>query len=602
MHGRLPSRVAQNYCKDHPRPVLYEEGRSVEFSCRIRILAEGGSCRTTAIEDRPTLIAEGARSVTVLIAIASNFRSWNVWPVPGDPGPMETCADAIERGMALGWEALLERHREEHRAVMGRMSLSLGPDGGTAEDLPIDRRVARYRDGNPDPGLEALMLRYGRYLLAASSRKAILPANLQGIWNPSVQPPWFCNYTLNVNTGMNYWMAETCALGDCHDALIGFALDLSKAGEGTALVNYGCRGSAAHHNSDMWRMSCAALGDASWSLWPMGLAILVRHAWERWIFRRDRTYLAEKAWPIIKGSALFILDWLQEEADGSLGTNPSTSPENKFLDAEGRTCAVASSSGMDLSLAREVLGIAIKAALELEASTLGAEGKEISEESYAALKRLRPLGIGKDGRILEWGQELKEAEPEHRHFSPLYALYPGRSVDAGDDALLEACKKSLAYRLERGSGSTGWSASWAACLSARSGDAKTAYALLRRVIEKFTLPNLLGTHPPFQIDANFGYCAAMAEMLLSYGDGWIRLLPALPSAWRRGEIRGMRAPGGIGMDISWEGGLLIRAVLRTDFDIDTGVEYDKGRVQISLKAGETLTLNAGLAIMDRGVG
>ncbi len=568
LRGRAPSHIADNYAGDHPAPILYEEGLGLPFEARAAVRTDG-----VVATDGERVSVRDASRLTVYLAAETGFAGYRVEP---DAAAMtKRCEDRLRAVCASDYESIRERHVREHGAMFGRVSFTLtapgsdSPEAGEVEKLPTDRRLLRYREGHRDLGLETLYYQYGRYLLMASSRPGSQPANLQGIWNPHVQPPWHSDYTVNINTQMNYWHAESANLSECHDPLFDMLDELSMSGERTARIHYGCRGWTAHHNVDLWRMSTPTGGRAMWAFWPLGGAWLVRHLWERYLYDGDVRFLRERAYPIMKGAALFCLDWLVEGPDGMLVTNPSTSPENEFLTPEGERCSVTMASTMDIALIRELFGNCLKAL-----RVLGDAGEEaFAVELAAAISRLPAYRIGKHGQIQEWLEDFVEAEPGHRHVSHLYGLYPGNQIHEGTPELFAAAAATLARRLAHGGGHTGWSCAWLVNLFARLKDADQAYGAVRTLLAKSTYPNLFDAHPPFQIDGNFGGAAGMTELLLQSQHGELELLPALPDAWRDGEIRGLRARGGFGVDLVWRDGKLREATIRAGRSETCTVRY-----------------------------
>lgn len=468
--------------------------------------------------------------------------------------------DRIDRKKAMesslgknlfSYEEIRKEHIRDYQELFDRVEICLGEQ----LQLPTNERLERLKAGEADNGLYALYFQYGRYLLISSSREGSLPANLQGIWSWEYQAPWSSNFTTNINTEMNYWLAQSCHLPECLPPLFDYIERLCERGKETAKVHYGCRGFVHHHNGDYWASAnptgmgygdkTGAEFSATWSMWPMGGAWLSSEMFKYYEYTKDAGFLRERAYPVLREAALFCIDWLVEK-EGVYVTCPSTSPENRFKTEEGDSC-IAMAGAMDLEMIREVFGNFRKTCeiLCIEDTVL--------EEVTERINKLAPFKIGSKGQLLEWHKEFEEPEPGHRHISHLYGLFPSELFEK-DEILKRACEKSLEIRLENGGGHTGWSCAWIINIFAVLGDGEKAYEYLHTLLTKSTYQNLWDAHPPFQIDGNFGGTAAIANMLVQDRGGEVRLLPALPKQFQEGYVKGLCIKGKQAVDIYWKEG------------------------------------------------
>ena len=556
------------------KAVLYGDeigGRGLFFDSRLRVHSTDGRVSSGG----GTLSISNAKEAVLLLAAATSYQGV-------DPGKRAEADLAV--AAKVSYDALRAEHTADHRKLMGRVSISLGSAEGQAQ-RPMPVRIRDFQNGN-DPQLAALYFQYARYLMIAGSRPGTQPLNLQGIWNPLVIPPWASGYTVNINTEMNYWPVEVGNLSECAEPLLRMVMECAERGRITATKMYHRRGWVLHHNTTLWRGTQPVDNNAMPSFWPMGGAWLCQHLWEHYRFTGDREFLA-KAWPALKGAAEFLSDWLIDDGHGRLVTAAGQSPENTFLytDASGkqRASGICMGPTMDMAICRDLFRNTIAAAKILH--TDGALQKELQGK----LAKLLPYQIGQRGQLQEWPEDFAEREPEHRHVSHLFGLHPGNELNPRTTP--ELCQASRRTLELRGDGGTGWSRAWKINFWARLLDGDHAYLLLKNLFVPATarnggvLPNLFCSHPPFQIDGNFGGSAGIAEMLLQSHTGELHLLPALPSAWPSGAVTGLRARGGFEVSLAWTGGELTSCEIKAQSARECRLRYRDRTLTIQTKRG-----------------
>lgn len=543
------------------------------FSVKVRVQAFGGVVRA----DGFGLRVEGADTAIILVDAATSFRRFD--DVGGEPE--DAIAPRLIAAARLSWPELESAHVAEHRRLFRRLAIDLGPSA--AGDIPTDRRIAA-NPARPDPDLAALYVQYGRYLMIASSRPGTQPANLQGIWNEETDPPWGSKYTANINLQMNYWLPDPANIGECMEPLVRLAEDLSVTGTEMAAAHYAARGWVLHHNTDLWR-AVGPIDGAKWGLWPTGGAWLCVQLWDHATYAGRPDDLVRRLYPLIAGAARFILDVLMPLPDSDwLVTNPSLSPEN----IHPRGSSLCAGPAMDRQIIRDLIDALLGAAAQL-----GIDDTLI-EEARSARDRLPPDRIGRGGQLQEWLEDwdLDAPEIDHRHVSHLYALYPSRQIDMDrTPELAAAARRSLEIR---GDNATGWGIGWRINLWARLRDGDHAHDVVSLLLSpERTYPNMFDAHPPFQIDGNFGGAAGILEMLIQSDEAGVHLLPALPSAWRQGSVRGIRARGGVEIDLAWADGRLASARIVSGAARPLRVRYRDAVVVADLKAGEAWLYPAG---------
>ena len=602
------SQVADNeisvegYAAYHSFPVYYkvedkhryDPERGIHFKTLVRVLSVDGSVKDRYSDSRIEI--DGSTEVLILIANVTSFNGFDKDPVKEGRNYRSHVEKRMKCAIGKTYDALREAHIRDYKYYFDRVKLDLGNTDADIAALPTDKQLLFYTDcKQQNPDLEELYFQFGRYLLISSSRTSGVPANLQGLWNESVLPPWSSNYTVNINLEENYWASGTANLIEMQYPLIEFIANLSKTGRKTAKDYYGVgRGWCLGHNSDIWAMTCPVglnEGDPSWACWTMGGTWLSTHIWEHYLFTLDKEFLCE-FYPVLKGVAEFCMDWLVEK-DGKLVTSPGTSPENKYITPDGYAGATSYGNTSDLAMIRECLMDAAEAS-----KVLGVD-KSFRKRIKKTLSRLYPYQIGKDGNLQEWYYDWQDQDPYHRHQSHLFGLYPGHHLSVEETPeLAAACARTLQIK---GDETTGWSTGWRVNLLARLRDGEKAYHMYRRLLRYVspdnykgedarrgggTYPNLLDAHSPFQIDGNFGGCSGVIEMLMQSSTNKIVLLPALPEAWADGKVQGICARGGFVVDMEWKNREVVSLVVSSLKGGQTEICFNGVSKKVVFEAGE----------------
>jgi len=590
VNGFAPIQAKPSYLGEIPDALVFDKNRGTRFAALMKIKSAEGKIVST---DSSLSLRNGTEAF-IFVSLATSFNGYDKNPATQELNQVQMANDQLNKAYDKSYENLKKAHLSDYQRFFSRVSLSLGKTD--APDLPTDERLKRYAEGKEDKNLEILYFQYGRYLLISSSRTPGVPANLQGIWNPYIRPPWSSNYTLNINAEENYWLAENANLSEMHTPMLGFIKNISETGKITARTFYGTNGWVACHNSDIWAMSNAVgdfgKGDPVWANWNMGGAWLSTHLWEHYLFTLDKNFLKNDAYEIMRGAAQFCLEWLVEDEEGKLITSPSTSPENKFITSGGYHGATFYGGTADLAIVRACMQQAVDASEILDQDTA------FCQSLKNALARLHPYQVGKKGNLQEWYYDWEDEDPQHRHQSHLFGLFPGHQITPyATPELASACRKTLEIK---GDETTGWSKGWRINLWARLGDGNHAYKMYRELLRYVdpdgvktsnhrgggTYPNLTDAHPPFQIDGNFGGSAAVVEMLVQSGESEIRLLPALPDAWDNGKVTGICARGGFEISMEWENNNLKKVSIFAKQGGKTTLISGNKQKTVSLKKGQ----------------
>ncbi len=591
INGYAPYHAEPSYRGNMPDAVLFDEGRGTRFTSLFKIMHKDGEISSTD----STLVLSNCSEATIFISIATSFNGYDKDPVKEGLDNQAIASSKLESGIKKSYSTLKHNHISDYQSFFNRVSLIL--EGAHKMEIPTDKRLLQYEKGTIDKGLDILYFQYGRYLLISSSRTKNVPANLQGIWNPYMRPPWSSNYTLNINVEENYWLAEIANLSELHEPLLGFIKNVANTGEVIAKTYYGVNGWTACQNSDIWALSNPVGdfggGDPNWANWNMGGVWLATHLWEHYSFTQDTAYLKDFAYDLLKGAVVFSLEWMIKDKDGYWITSPCTSPENKYITSKGYHGSTLYGGSADLAMIRELLS-----SFQAASKVLNING-DLQKRVSAVIGNIFPYKIGAKSNLQEWYHDWADEDPQHRHQSHLFGLYPGHHITPIETPVLaNACKTTLEIK---GDETTGWSKGWRINLWARLGDGNRAYKMYRELLRYVkpdalhvspedrhggTYPNLLDAHPPFQIDGNFGGAAAVIEMLMQSTEDKIFLLPALPDSWVTGNITGICARGGFEVSLQWRDLKLIKTCIKAKVSGKTTLVFGNTIKEVELEANQ----------------
>lgn len=592
MRGWAPIHTEPNYRNREKIPVVYDTLNSMRFASALKVLKNDGQ---TSWQDT-SLSISNAKEVVLLLSMATSYNGFDKNPGRTGKDELGSALSYLKQVEKKSFTSLETQHIQDYRNYFDRVSIDLGH--AEKENLPTDERLNHFAKGTADNSLIALFYQYSRYLLISASRPGGQPTNLQALWNEIVRPPWSSNYTTNINTEMNYWGTEVANLSEMHRPLFDFIGRLAQTGAVTAKNYYHTSGWVCHHNTDIWAMTHPVghfgEGHPSWANWQMAGVWLSTHLWEHFAFTMDVDFLRKQAYPLMKGAVDFCLSFLITNKDGYLVTAPSTSPENIYITNKGYKGAVLYGSTADIAMIRELFVDYLKAAAVLK------QDKKTQQAVKNALEKLPPYKVGREGNLQEWYHDWEDAEPQHRHVSHLFGLYPGTTIsDASTPELARAVRKSLDIRTNE---STGWAITWRINLWARLHNSTMAYDALKKLFrnandpeivkrgEGGLYPNLFSTCPPFQIDANFGGGAGISEMLLQSHQNFIELLPALPKEWPQGEVKGLVARGGFVMSMQWHNEKIVHASVFSKNGGLCRIKYGDHYQELQTEAGQNYTL------------